>query len=109
MAAPMDLPNATAIRRGEWQHMQTAGRVKTYAFSQHGNFLLVGLEDGMLEMWDGTAMPLCLHSQTLPGCAESDVVAVAWSFNNRVIFAITSSLCLSVLDAENGAVMQQCQ
>ena len=109
MASPLDLPNATAIRHGEWQHMQTAGRVKTYSFSQHGNFLLVGLEEGVVEMWDGTAMPLCVHSQTLPGCADSDVVAVAWSFNNRLVFAATSSLCLFVLDAEDGSVIHQCQ
>jgi len=88
--------------------MQTAGRVKAYAFSCHANFLLVGLEGGVVEMWDGTAMPLCVHSQELPGCAESDVVSVAWSFNNRLLFAITSSMMLFILDAENGAVLQQC-
>ncbi len=109
MASAIDKPNATAIRHGEWQQLQTAGRVKAYAFSQHGDFMVVGLEDGQIELWDGTAMPLCVRSQTLPGCSESDVVAVAWSFNNRLVFAVTSSLLLFVLDVEDGSVVHHCQ
>ena len=104
----MELPGGTAVRRGEWQHLQSAARVKCIAFSPQADFLLAGLEGGLLELWDGTAMPLKARTYMLPGSAGADVESVAWSFNNRLLFVGLSDMQFMVVDVEDGSIVQRC-
>lgn len=101
--------NATAVREAEWRTLATAHKVRSLGFSAVGDFFLLGTEQGGVEVWDGTAMPLRARSFTLPAAEGSAVVAVAWSWNNQLVFAAAGNGVLAVFDLQGTQPMAACR
>ena len=105
MEAFLHKAKATQAKNGEWEALSTLHKVHCLSFACDADFLLFGTEQGGVEIWDVTALPLRSQAYTVPGAAGSAVVAVAWSHNNQVLFAASANGVLSALDVRSGSVV----
>lgn len=96
---------ATQAKHGEWEALATLHKCRCLSFAIDSDFLLFGTEQGGVEIWDVTALPLRSQAYTVPAADGSAVLAVAWSHNNQLLFAATANGILSALDVRTGSVV----